>query len=546
MDIKSRIITSVAVSTFLVFTVFIYAPSQLFLTNVKEFNVSYFELLGYLFIVALPIFLIIAIINSFFPKNLTNHKKIVALLLSISLLLWFQGNIMVWDYGLLTGGVLEFNVYFLIFNALIWFGVIILAYFKSSFFYQHARFVSTIFVVILISLSLFNYFQTDIPDSSRYTVDKTNEFTFSKENNVIILVLDMCQSDIIQQIIDENEEYKIVFDGFTYYRNTLAGFPTTYASIPNILTGQYYDNSIPFSDFLNNAFVSSSSIPNVLTDEDFEVDFFVYRAYPDVYHIYLDDRVMSNVTKRQGIEAATIVNIYDAALFRYAPDFLKRYIYSDGKWFLRNIIKSSETETRNPVNAPSVSFSEKSLTLDDVSFINDLLIYSNTIDSGYIFKIYGINGCHDPFLLNEELEYEDMEGSDAYERQAKASLKITNLFLEELKRLEIFDNSMIFIIADHGIRGDVQSSAHPLFLVKKYNNQGQMTVSDAPISLSDIPITIFSELSLEGDFIGESIFDLTESSSRERRFLFYNWNDNWSNDYLPTMKEFIISDFVWL
>jgi hypothetical protein len=548
MSLKDKIFPSVAVSAFFVFTAFIFAPSQMFLTNVPEFNVLYFELLGYLFIVALPFFLLIVLLIIFLPKRLVTHQKIVAVLLSLSFLLWLQGNILVWDYGLLTGGKIDFNIYFLFFDAAVWVAVIILVLMKSAFFYKHVKFISCLFIIVLIATSIFTYLRTDIPDSKRYEVDVTNEFTFSEEKNVIILVLDAFQSDVFQKIIDENESYKDIFDGFTYYRDSLSGFPSTYASVPNILTSQYYDNSVPFSDFLERAFFSPSSIPKVLTDEGFEVDCFTYP-------IYLDKRVMSNVKEREGVEAATLIKIYDAALFRYAPDFLKRYIYNDGKWLLKNLVPrklvlfSGADDVRTPVNVPPVTFDEKSLALEDVAFISDMLTYSTTVDEGCIFKFYMLNGCHTPYLLNEKLEYEEMEGIDGYTRQAEGSLQIAKIFLDELKRLGVYDNSMIFIIADHGIMAGMeymQKNANPLFLVKNFNAKGQMTTSDAPVSLSDIPKTIFSELGQKGDFIGESVFNLKDSDSRERRFLYYQWDyAGWSKDYLPTMKEYIVSGHVW-
>jgi hypothetical protein len=543
-NLKDKIFSSVAVSAFFVLTDFVFAPSQMFLTNAQQFNVSYTELLGPLFIVALPFFLLIAVLIIFLPKRLVTHQKIVAVLLSLSFLLWLQGNILVWDYGLLTGRKIAFNIYFLFFDAAVWVAVIIVVVKKSAFFYKHVKFISCLFIAVLIATSVFTYLRTDIPNSQRYEVDVTNEFTFSKEKNVIILLLDACQSDVFQKIIDEDESYKDIFEGFTYYRNSLSGFPSTYASIPNILTSQYYDNSVPFSDFLGRAFLSPSSIPKVLTNEGFIVDCFTYP-------MYLDKRVMSNVKDREGVETATLINIYDAALFRYVPDFLKRYIYNDGKWFLKRLVprKLVVSSDKIPVNVPPVTFDEKSLTLEDVAFINDMLTYSDTIDERDIFKFYHLNGCHDPYLLNEELEYEDMRGADAYERQAKASFRITGLFLDELKRLEVFDNSMIFIIADHGIMAGMeymQKNANPLFLVKNSNAKGQMIVSDAPVSLSDIPKTIFSELGLEGDFVGESVFNLKDSDLRERRFLYYQWDyADWSKDYLPTMKEYIVSGHVW-
>ena len=542
MSLKEKIFPSVAVSALLVLTAFVFAPSQVFLTNAREFNASYFELLGYLFLIALPFFLLALILTVFLPRSLAIHQKIVALLLSLSLLIWLQGHILVWDYGLLTGGEIYFNTYFLIFDGALWLGVIIFAYKRSSFFYGHVKFISCVLVAVLISTSLFTYVQTYIPNSNRYKVDRTNEFTFSEERNVIVLVLDAFQSDMFKKIIDD-ESYREIFNGFTYFRNSLAGFPSTYASIPNILTGQYYDNSVPFSDFLESAFVSDNSIPKVLTDEGLEVDCFMGS-------MYLDKRVMSNVKERTGIESRTIMNMYDASLFRYVPDFLKGYIYNDGKWFLKNIvprklIASSDADgMRIPVNTPWITFDKKSLTLEDVAFINNMMTYSNTVDERYIFKFYHLNGCHDPYLLNENLEYEEMNGADRYERQAKATLKLTGLFLDELKRLEVFDNSMIVIIADHGVRGDIKCNAYPLFLVKKFNGQGQMTVSDAPVSLSDIPNTIFTELGLKGDFSGESIFNLTDADSRERRFLYHNWDGDWYKDHLPTLKEYTVSGHV--
>ena len=543
MSLKEKLFPSLAVSALFVLTAFVFAPSQIFLTNAREFNASYFELVGYLFLIALPFFLLALIFTVLVPRNLATHQKIVALLLSLSLLIWLQGHVLVWDYGVLTGDI-RFNTYFMVFSAAVWIGVLLFAYKKSAFFHKHMRFISCVLVGVLISTSLFNYFQTEMPRPNQYEVDVTNEFTFSEEKNVVILVLDMCQSDAIEKIFNEDDSYKEIFEGFTYYRNALAGFPTTYASVPNILTGQYYDNSVPFSDFLDGAFVSPSSIPKVLTDEGFEVDCFTYP-------LFLDNRVMSNVKERTGIEAGTVIAIYDASLFRYAPDLVKACIYRNGRWLLRSFVLSkvasfsNANDMRVPVNTPWVSFGEKSLRLKDVAFVNDMLTYSSTVDDRCIFKFYTLNGCHDPYLLNEKLEYEEMDSADRYERQAKGSLRLTGLFLDELRRLKVFDNSLIFVIADHGVRGDIQGNGYPLFLVKGFNGQGQMKISDAPICLSDIPKTIFSELGLKGDFDGESIFDLSDSDSRERRFLYYNWNEDWTKDHLPTIKEYVVSGHVW-
>jgi hypothetical protein len=553
LELKRKLLTAVVVSAFFISTLLIFAPSHIFFTNTREFNVSYFELLGYLGVIGLPVLLILSAIITFLPEKRDVHKRAAVLMLSISFLLWLEGNILVWKNGLLTGGKLEYNIYYLIATTVVWISFIIITLKKYLFFYKHARIISYSFLAIqLISISILAFGQPQALNYTRYEIDRTNEFTFSQDKNVIILVLDVFQSDTFQQIIDEDASYKDIFTGFTYFRDSLAGFPNTYASIPNILTGEYYDNSIPFADFLKKAYSSKGSVLQVLKDRNYEVD-----CFPNTDSIYIYEKAISNSQAATRIEGSTLASIYDTALFRYAPDFLKPFIYNDGLWFFQNIFPRTQVGAGNddntdiPTRAPRIVFDEKTLTLSDAAFAHNMMTRSYTIEGKSIFKFYRLDGCHEPFLLNDELGYEKM-GTDGYKRQAKASLKIVKIFLDELKGIGAFNNSLIFVIGDHGIMAgaeNIQRNAHPLFLVKKFNGVGNMTVSDAPVSLSDITNTIFTELGITDSISGESIFDIKESAIRERRFLYYsNWDGEaaiW-NDYLPRMKEYLVSGRIYL
>ncbi len=549
MSLKAKIFTSLTVSAFFALTALVFAPSQIYLTNAIDFGTDYFLLLGYLFMIALPVFLLLAILTTLSAKYFTAHQKIIVLILSISFLLWLQGNILVWDYGLLDGSKIEFNNYFVAFDAVVWIAIIVVTLIKSSFLYKHTKIISAGFIVIqLISTTVLAYNHPEAFNPSRYQIDTTNEFTFSKDKNVIILVLDAFESDVFQQVIDEDESYRTIFDGFTYFRDGMAGEPITRTSVPNIMTGQYYDNSIKFSDFLKQAYFSNNSIPKVLKQENFEVDCFPY--YPNL--VYQDPSILSNLVESTSVKNSTLIDIYDSTLFRYLPDLVKKYIYNDGRWFLQNMISdqpavsTSGNITRYLTDGQQITFSERALELYDVALINRMMTYSNVVGGRNIFKMYWLHGDHMPYLLNEKLEYEDM-GDYGYERQAKGSLQIVKIFLDELKSLGVFDNSMIFIIGDHGlgIFGEaIQNRANPLFLVKRFSDQGPITISDAPVSLSDIPKTIFSELGLKGDFTGESVFDVNESESRERRFLYYkNNNETVMNEYIVTGP--VHSSYSW-
>jgi hypothetical protein len=127
---------------------------------------------------------------------------------------------------------------------------------------------------------------------------------------------------------------------------------------------------------------------------------------------------------------------------------------------------------------------------------------------------------------------------------------------------------MILIIGDHGAWGDVfliedklcdasqpnsdcaptlNHRALPLVLIKPFGSNGQMQISYAPVTLGDIPQTVFSQLGLKTNTPGISMFALKESDNRVRRYLFYNWDkEDIKLSYMPEMTEYTVSGFSWL
>jgi hypothetical protein len=465
-----------------------------------------------------------------------------------------------------------------------------------------------------------------------YTVDQSSKFNFSSRKNVIILVLDAFQTDVFQEIINEDNYYKDIFTGFTYFRNSLGGFPSTYLSIPLILTGQYYDNSVPAQEFIKNALSSSSSLPKVLKENGFVGNLFT--RLPRSF--YFNEGIASNFIKRKTPSIRSkreIAYFYDIVLFRYTPHFLKKYIYNHQLWFLRQIVltksgsyvsdilntivgkinlafrrnksagsfytlsqkydQAPEIVTgqyklnRKSINA-SLSIQPAQIIPDrkketikpnygiknhnnyNIDFINEMIFQSTIGTDKYKFIFYHLPAMHLPMRLNEQMEYENLPADgQGYKKQAKGILKLTKIFLNTLKKIGVYDNSIIFIIGDHGlgltginipeslntesnklghkIAARIKIKALPLILVKPFNSQEEMKISDAPVSLSDIPKTIISELGLKGDFPGLSMFEVKESDIRERRFLIYSGEKSFLiQDYLPMMREYVVSGFSWL
>lgn len=197
-----------------------------------------------------------------------------------------------------------------------------------------------------------------------------------------------------------------------------------------------------------------------------------------------------------------------------------------------------------------------------------MLTESNTTKNNQdTFKFFHLFGLHQPLAFTENLELEKLSTNrNDYKRQAKGSLKLIEMFLKKLKEIDAYDNSFIFIIGDHGASewnigfnpgtdnpkniSDLEKAKQggiPLILVKRFNSDSskKLIISNAPITLADIPATITSELKLEKFDFGQSMFDIKETSNRQRRYLYYSRPEDWLKQYFLPMIEYLISGHSW-
>jgi len=556
---SDKAITALCVSSFFCLTLFFFGPAHLYLTNAQEYS-SPFSVLCFasVLISVVSILLLMAVLAL---CRASIFMKAISLMLALSLLLWLQGNILVWDYGPLDGREIDWTAttaYGLI-DGGIWIAVLILAFLGAKPVCRIAREVSFAFLLIqLISLMIAGSRAPDVSTIRKEVLlDEESIFGFSPERNVAILVLDSFQGDVFQEIIRESPHYADIFDGFTYYRNSLGGFPYTGASVPLILTGKYYENDVPFYEFLKGTFLSES-VPKLLTGNGYKVDLIGAE-----HKIYADESVASsNVAlerlsgENTKIREATF--IFDVALFRFLPHFLKKYVYNKQAWFVSNLYLTRAS------GAFPAGFHRPS-----IQFMKRMARDASADSAKSTFKYIHLTIPHFPIRINENIEYVEMPGSRAnYRGQAKGTLEITRRFFEKLKSIGVYDKTTIFVVADHGavfnvdMKADrytenssnrlpmmnrIKTKAFPVFLVKPFGSKGELKISDAPVSLADIAKTICTELNLGAEVPGTSIFSISETDIRSRRFLFHELDLYGTRQlYFAPMKEYMVSGLSWM
>ena len=91
-----------------------------------------------------------------------------------------------------------------------------------------------------------------------------------------MLVVDETQANIFENTILGNPQFSSHFSDFTLFRNTTSNTKSTDHSVPMILTGNFYDNSIPYSKAIDQ--YATASLPLDLSNRGYESDLYFLSA----------------------------------------------------------------------------------------------------------------------------------------------------------------------------------------------------------------------------------------------------------------------------
>lgn len=462
----------------------------------------------------LPILAIFTVVGSvvftLLTRWISGRLKYLPLLLTTLLAgLWIQGNIIHYNLGLLDGHTIDWSGCFkqIWIEILVWAALFTLAIlFRKVLLRNHTSILVFLLLFTLPNLFLLIKNSSDLP--KKLYLDPSGEFQFS-ENNVIVIILDNFKSAAFQPILEEHPEFQDAFKDFIFFEDAIGGYTSTEPSIPYILTGQYYTNLVPVQDYLNS--IESSTISYQLKTQGFRVENYPYVPFFSILYDNQTDRLP--VSERYELATQQIL----AAGVRYSPLILK-------PWFVARYYYGT-----NYVHKDLVTFNSR--------------VHEAAVNIQQpTFKLIHLSGVHAPYQLDSSL---DWKNADYLEQAAGSLLAVRNL-LDELVNAGVYDQSLIFILGDHGALNSqgpssfpLASHSQPLLLAKKAFQQFEsLQISDAPVTLGDIPKTIAEETGLSADFDGYSLFGIIPET-RVREYYYHTWSQEyWSTEYLPPLYEF--------
>lgn len=358
---------------------------------------------------------------------------------------------------------------------------------------------------------------------------------WSREENVLIVVLDSLQSRVFEEVLEAEPGLRERLDGFRFYRSASSNSPTTYLSLPAIHSGRRYDPTESAREFYRES-IHEGSVLNRLADAGYRVSYAkAMDPCPSAVTSCLGALGLGRSRGQIAIKEAS--HLLDLGLYRALPDGLRRGILERG---------------RGPIAATVGQVSHGGRAESELAALERLASSSVVRDTPPTAKMIHTVITHSPWTLQADCSPGDrrLDRRSAV-AQTRCAFKSIVALLDRLEAEGVYDVSNIMLIADHGAGFGrpmesrdrklkrIVGTLSPVVLVKPAHARGPLIMSEAPLELTDLAPALCDE---SGCSPAEGLRRLESvDAGRVREALWYNWrNGYWNLPQIPGITRYSI------
>lgn len=501
----------IALSLCFSFLLMIYAPLEMFFYNIDDFWFNFSTILP----VCLGLFLAVWVTGSLLfvlldvmNKNLYRVGIVGGFVALVST--YVQGTFLINQLPSMDGTDIDWGQYRIenYKTTVLWLIVLIccllvIKFAKTSFFLKLTEGVSVFLFLILLSSIIFSGFMTSgYKSKDMLLATDRDEFEFSEDTNFLIFVLDAVDAGTVSQILETDGEAREVFTDFTYFDNVVCAYPFTKYSMPFILSGKWYKNEKTPTEYFREAIQDSPLLQEIESQYKMEIysdsisviaegnEGRFANMVPDYSYVSSYQKFVKGVIKLAGI--------------RYAPYPVKGICYNVLERFeqARGVEESVDEEQIYTWNNKELCQRIKD---EEVSYTSEK-----------VFKLVHVQGAHVPYQYNKNVE---KIKNGTYLGNVEASITVASRYLNQLKESDVYDNSVIIIMADHGYSMEgLVGRQNPILFIKGIGERHEMETSSIPVSYDDLQDAY--QLLLRGES-SRDIFPWEENQIRQRTYLLY-------------------------
>jgi len=327
------------------------------------------------------------------------------------------------------------------------------------------------------------------------------------DDNIVVFVMDTVDESVFQELRTTAPECaEDCLEDFVGFTNCVGGGSPTIFGLPLLLTGQPYEpTAYPRLPGYYDAYLTQAYGKCPLY-QDLAQNGYHIGLYTDSMFLQgCPEELMQNFgygTWYINNDKKFAATLYKFCAFLTAPQQLKPVFWCYTEEFAGFVtVKGYQGETCSCSSQNDHRFYQH-LTQDGLAYCPGEKNY----------RFYHTMGAHDPYDLDEELQY---AAGSTMEKKARGSFRLLQIYIQQLKDLGVYDNTAIVVTADHGSRHE-QAYANPMVMIKQKHHHGAYEENSAPITFEQFPATVASQFLEDYDAYGESYFDVTADEYPDR------------------------------
>lgn len=420
------------------------------------------------------------------------------------------------DYGLFRGDSFSDESKISSLSASVWWVELLFASVLFVFIYKLNRlkpaltsvFLSCILLVLLVDVSLQAIDHYSVQENAVMVNDLTNvelkkDLQFSRNHKNIVLFVPDAGAGYVLDSLFRTEQLNERFDGFTFYKNTVAEGTYTMSNAAALIGGKSY--SPTHINAKNNQTLhvhtreSLNYLLRVLTDKKVS-NIIINPAWIDCdelknYSYCGKSSIESDLFKQHyyfnsapTFDGNTVIAF---SLFKMMPVSVKPFIYESGFW--HSSLNSAAQLEASVKNKYAEYLYLRSLA--EKSSVND----TDTHQFMHIWNPVLVA----PFVLSKQCGVLNGEKSSIYSKRSRKNstrcvMNALGDWFDWMKANGVYDNTKIIIAADHGAENYGYSwykgAVNPILLVKDFDAKGGVTESSLLMQNSDVLGLICSAL----------------------------------------------------
>ncbi|MCQ2751879.1 MAG: hypothetical protein MJ189_02110 [Coriobacteriales bacterium] len=539
LSFKLRFIASFIVMLFFTLSIAFFSPLSLVSSQQNQFIIKSLDLILPLLFVAIILALIFALILALIKGRA--FFIVASIILGVAIACVVQRLCLNFELPPLDGRALNLNdfQFQVILSIIIWLLIVAILLLVANKKPKFSIMLGGLFVSVLLLIQIFSLafaIPGAIEDANKQEITCTEDgmLDVSSQKNVVVLVFDHYQYKLFEKVYKQNPSILEGFDDFDIYSNATCFYEYTRFASPFVLNSVKPGMQSSRDELRNKGSKYSYDLKKAGFNVGlYTMDFYGGKPNLQPYTINLKSERFS----------------YN--LLGELPYFVKLGLYRDMPWILKPIFNTdidstvNQVETNNSKDKDSLPYNGR----DDITY-HKLMNHEmkiNDRDSKGSYRYYHFTGTHQPTEFKEDFTIDPDNATEVSE--ALSCMNMARAYFNELKRLNVYDNTMIIMTADHGeglCNNYLVAPCTPIFFVKQFNTTKEHRPAkfvELPTGHHDMHISIIDAVGADtSSYSGHILKNLTLNTEPRYFYKTHNKYECYLEEHDDYMMEYVNYD----